>query len=54
MVSGFFTSPKDHSRIISGEASEIRTASKESGSLGLSKKLSKSLKGHPLPILETG
>src|SRR5579863_2392548 len=39
MVSGFLTSPCDHSRILSGDASEIRIALKESGSLGFSKKL---------------
>src|SRR5271168_2621858 len=39
MVSGFFTSPCDHSRIFSGDASEMRIALKESGSLGFSKKL---------------
>src|SRR6188768_3774625 len=38
MVSGFFTSPCDHSRIFSGLASEIRIAEKLSGSLGFSKK----------------
>src|SRR5687768_17550954 len=37
MVSGFFTSPCDHSRIFSGLASEMRIALKESGSLGFSK-----------------
>src|SRR3954467_7913150 len=39
MVSGFFTSPCDHSRIFSGEAREIRIAENDSGSLGFSKKL---------------
>src|ERR1700689_2693281 len=39
MVSGFLTSPCDHSRIFSGEASEMRIALKLSGSLGFSKKL---------------
>jgi len=39
MVSGFFTSPWDHSRIFSGLASEMRIAENESGSLGYSKKL---------------
>src|SRR3984957_4920704 len=39
MVSGFFTSPCDHSRIFSGDASEMRIALNESGSLGFSKKL---------------
>jgi hypothetical protein len=47
MVSGFFTSPYDQSRIISGDARETLTASNESGSLGLSKKFNKSLKIHP-------
>src|SRR5687768_14394484 len=42
MVSGFLTSPYDHSRIFSGEASEIRMPVKLRGSFGLSKKLSKS------------
>jgi hypothetical protein len=37
MVSGFFTSPCDHSRIFSGEASEMRIAENESGSFGFSK-----------------
>src|SRR6185503_15859075 len=39
MVSGFFTSPCDHSRILSGLASEIRIAENDSGSFGFSKKL---------------
>ena len=39
MVSGFFTSPCDHSRIFSGDAMEIRMAENESGSFGFSKKL---------------
>src|SRR5258708_1401909 len=39
MVSGFLTSPCDHSRIFSGDAKEIRIALNESGSLGFSKKL---------------
>src|SRR5205085_12220712 len=39
MVSGFFTSPCDHWRIFSGDASEMRMALKESGSFGFSKKL---------------
>src|SRR5512134_3610377 len=38
MVSGFLTSPCDHSRIFSGLASEIRIAEKVSGSFGFSKK----------------
>src|ERR1041384_4791410 len=37
MVSGFFTSPCDHSRIFSGLASEMRMAEKERGSFGFSK-----------------
>jgi hypothetical protein len=43
MVSGFFTSPCDHSRIFSGYASEIRIAENDSGSFGFSKKLKMSL-----------
>src|SRR5437868_867533 len=39
MVSGFLTSPWDHSRIFSGDASEMRIALNDSGSLGFSKKL---------------
>src|SRR5260370_41841684 len=39
MVSGFLTSPWDHSRIFSGDASEMRIALKDNGSLGFSKKL---------------
>ncbi len=39
MVSGFFTSPCDHWRILSGLASEMRIAENESGSFGFSKKL---------------
>jgi len=39
MVSGFFTSPKDHSLIFSGEAKEILTALKLDGSFGFEKKL---------------
>src|SRR5512133_604009 len=39
MVSGFLTSPCDHSRIFSGDASEMRMAENESGSFGFSKKL---------------
>jgi ribosomal protein S7 len=38
IVSGFFTSPLDHSRIFSGLANEMRMAEKESGSFGFSKK----------------
>src|SRR5216110_986992 len=47
MVSGFLTSPCDHSRIFSGDASEIRIALNESGSLGFSKKLKMSRIGVP-------
>ena len=39
MVSGFLTSPYDHSRIFSGDASEIRIALNASGSLGFSNRL---------------
>ena len=39
MVSGFFTSPCDHCRILSGLASEMRMAENDSGSFGFSKKL---------------
>jgi hypothetical protein len=39
MVSGFLTSPKDHSFIFSGEAKEILTALKLDGSFGFVKKL---------------
>src|SRR5262245_44171709 len=42
MVSGFFTSPWDHSRILSGDARLIRMALNDSGSLGFSKKLKRS------------
>jgi hypothetical protein len=42
MVSGFFTSPKDRSRIFSGEEMEILIAEKCKGSFGLSKKLKRS------------
>src|SRR5436190_17285390 len=48
MVSGFFTSPCDHSRIFSGDASEMRIAENDSGSLGFSKKLKMSF---ILPLL---
>src|SRR5262245_43205088 len=48
MVSGFLTSPCDHSRILSGEAKEIRIAEKRSGSLGFSKKLKISFTGFSL------
>ena len=40
MVSGFLTSPWDHSRIFSGLASEMRMALNDSGSLGFSKTVS--------------
>jgi hypothetical protein len=39
MVSGFFTSPCDHSRIFSGDAIEMRIELKAKGSLGFSNKL---------------
>ena len=40
MVSGFFTSPCDHCRILSGDASEIRMAENDSlGALELSERL---------------
>jgi hypothetical protein len=39
IVSGFFTSPCDHSMICSGLAREIRMAEKLNGSFGFSKKL---------------
>src|SRR5215467_1588210 len=52
MVSGFFTSPCDHSRIFSGDASEMRIALNESGSFGFSKKLKMSFTGSPW-FLET-
>jgi hypothetical protein len=44
MVSGFFTSPNERSRIFSGEEMEILMAEKWSGSFGLSKKLKMSSK----------
>ncbi len=47
MVSGFFTSPCDHCRILSGLASEIRMAEKEGGSFGFSKKLKMSFTSRP-------
>src|SRR5262249_35560159 len=47
MVSGFFTSPCDHSRIFSGLASEMRIALNESGSFGFSKKLKMSFTVSP-------
>src|SRR5215475_8138754 len=42
MVSGFFTSPWDHDRIFSGDASEIRMALKVSGFFGFSNRLNRS------------
>jgi hypothetical protein len=39
MVSGFFTSPWERSRIFSGDETDIRIDEKWSGSFGLSKKL---------------
>src|SRR6266480_7032039 len=53
MVSGFLTSPCDHSRIFSGDAREIRIALKESGSLGFSKKLKMSRIGSSFSLLPT-
>jgi hypothetical protein len=48
MVSGFFTSPNDQLLILSGDAIEILTAAKSSGSCGFSKKLKESVvKEHP-------
>ena len=47
MVSGFFTSPCDHWRILSGDASAMRIAWKESGSFGFSKKLKMSFTDSP-------
>src|SRR5438132_4138911 len=41
-VSGFFTSPADHDRILSGDASEMRMALNESGFFGFSKRLKRS------------
>src|SRR5262249_57070344 len=52
MVSGFFTSPCDHSRIFSGLASEMRIALNESGSFGFSKKLKMSFTVSPSDPLE--
>jgi hypothetical protein len=46
MVSGFFTSPFDQSRIFSGEANEILTDSNFTGFLALSKKLKSSSTVH--------
>ena len=45
MVSGFLTSPCDHERIFCGDASRIRIALKEVGSLGFSYKLNMLSKG---------
>jgi hypothetical protein len=42
MVSGFFTSPWDHDRILSGDAIEMRIELKLSGFLGFSKRLKRS------------
>src|SRR6476659_7719056 len=42
MVSGFFTSPCDHDRILSGDASEMRMALKLSGFFGFSNRLNRS------------
>src|SRR5678816_520731 len=42
MVSGFFTSPCDHDRILSGEASEMRIALNARGFLGFSNRLKRS------------
>src|SRR5512133_830431 len=47
MVSGFFTSPCDHCRILSGLASEMRIAENDSGSFGFSKKLKMSFTSAP-------
>src|SRR5439155_25025619 len=48
IVSGFFTSPCDHWRIFSGDASEMRIALNERGSLGFSKKLKMSFTFAPI------
>src|SRR6185503_21137466 len=53
MVSGFLTSPCDHSRIFSGLASEIRMAEKVSGSFGFSKKEKMSFTCVPPYLLAT-
>src|SRR5215204_2651664 len=51
MVSGFLTSPYDHERIMSGEASPILIRSKSSTALCCLNSLSKSfMKHHLLPI----
>ena len=52
MVSGFLTSPKDHSFIFSGEAKEILTALKLDGSFGLVKKLYNSSNAYLLLIFD--
>jgi hypothetical protein len=39
IVSGFLTSPYDHSRILSGDAIAMRIALNASGSLGFSNRL---------------
>jgi hypothetical protein len=48
MVSGFLTSPWDHSLIFSGEASEILTLLKLMGPFGLAKKLNSSSTKSPI------
>lgn len=48
MVSGFFTSPCDHSLILSGEASEIFTLLKLTGPFGFAKKLNSSSTKSPI------
>jgi hypothetical protein len=52
MVSGFLTSPKDHSLIFSGEAKEILTALKLDGSFGFVKKLYNSSNAYLLYIID--
>src|SRR5687767_3013314 len=47
MVSGFLTSPCDHSRIFAGEAIRMRIPSKSIGSLGFSK--SSKILSNPIP-----
>src|SRR5215471_10299742 len=42
MVSGYFTSPCDHDRIFSGEASEMRMALNVRGFFGFSNRLNRS------------
>jgi hypothetical protein len=51
IVSGFLTSPCDHSRIFSGDASEMRIAENDSGSFGFSKKLKMSFTFSPFSDL---